>query len=164
MILNEIDEIPLNQKAYIEYSNGMKYSDIAKKYDTSINTVKSWKTRYKWEREDAHTDAHIDAHNKKSVQEEIKEDLLNQLESNGVYGKHYEDLINDYMSLWDIKNKLIADIEKRGVTVKWSNGKQVSYKKNESIAELNKTNAQMLKILNELGLKPSPKVEDYDDI
>jgi phage terminase small subunit len=28
-------------------------------------------------------------------------------------------------------------------------------KRNESIAELNKTNAQMLKILNELGLKPS---------
>ena len=30
---------------------------------------------------------------------------------------------------------------------------QSGYKKNDSIAELNKTNAQMLKILSELGLK-----------
>ncbi len=85
---------------------------------------------------------------------EIKKDLLDQLDRNGVYGKHYRDLINDYMSLWDIKNKLIKDIKTRGVSVHWCNGGgQEGYKKNDSIAELNKTNAQMLKILNELGLK-----------
>lgn len=31
-----------------DYINGMKYKDIAEKYNVSINTVKSWKTRYKW--------------------------------------------------------------------------------------------------------------------
>lgn len=31
-----------------DYMNGMKYKDIAEKYNVSINTVKSWKTRYKW--------------------------------------------------------------------------------------------------------------------
>lgn len=30
--------------------SGMKYQDIADKYDVSINTVKSWKKRYSWER------------------------------------------------------------------------------------------------------------------
>jgi len=85
---------------------------------------------------------------------EIKKDLLDQLERNGVYGKHYLDLINDYMALWEVKNKLIKDIKKRGVSIYWCNGGgQEGYKKNDSIAELNKTNAQMLKILNELGLK-----------
>lgn len=85
---------------------------------------------------------------------EIKKDLLDQLERNGVYGKHYLDLTNDYMALWEVKNKLIKDIKKRGVSVYWCNGGgQEGYKKNDSIAELNKTNAQMLKILNELGLK-----------
>ena len=89
-----------------------------------------------------------------SKKNEIKKDLLDQLERNGVYGKHYLNLIDDYMSLWDIKNKLIKDIKKRGVSVYWCNGGgQEGYKKNESIAELNKTNAQMLKILSELGLK-----------
>lgn len=33
--------------AYQDYVNGMKYKDIAEKYDVSINTVKSWKSR-KW--------------------------------------------------------------------------------------------------------------------
>ena len=92
---------------------------------------------------------------------EIKNDLINQLERNGVFGRHYLDLINDYMALWDIKNKLIKDIRQRGVSVRWEtynrDGEivQSGYKKNDSIAELNKTNGQMLKILNELGLKAS---------
>lgn len=97
---------------------------------------------------------------------EIKKDLIDQLERNGVYGKHYLDLINDYMSLWDIKNKLIRDIKKRGVSVYWCNGGgQEGYKKNDSIPELNKTNAQMLKILNELGLKASSlgQADDPDE-
>ena len=94
---------------------------------------------------------------------DIKKDLVDQLERRGVYGRHYLDLINDYMSLWDIKNKLIKDIEQRGVSVHWCNGGgQEGYKKNDSIAELNKTNAQMLKILNELGLKAEP-LEENDD-
>lgn len=87
---------------------------------------------------------------------DIKNDLVNQLERNGVYGKHYLDLIDDYMAMWEIKNKLIKDIKARGVVVKYQNGpEQWGHKKNDSIAELNKTNAQMLKILNELGLKAS---------
>lgn len=97
--------------------------------------------------------------------DEIKQDLIDQLERKGVYGNHYLDLINDYMSMWDIKNDLIADIKKRGVTVKYQNGKdQWGYKKNDSISELNKTNAQMLRILNELDLKASDfEVIDDDD-
>ncbi|WP_339148395.1 phage terminase small subunit [Sutcliffiella sp. BMC8] len=34
-----------------DYVKGMKYKDIAEKYDVSINTVKSWKKRYGWNRE-----------------------------------------------------------------------------------------------------------------
>lgn len=36
--------------AEVDYKKGMKYKDIAEKYDVSINTVKSWKTR-KWGKE-----------------------------------------------------------------------------------------------------------------
>lgn len=85
---------------------------------------------------------------------EIEKGLKDQLAANKIYGAQYVDLVNDYLSLWDIKNKLIADIKKRGVSIEWHNGAgQSGYKKNDSIAELNKTNAQMLKILSELGLK-----------
>ncbi|OFD76077.1 MULTISPECIES: phage terminase small subunit [Bacillus cereus group] len=38
-----------------DYMQGMKYKDIADKYDVSVNTVKSGKTRYKWDRKGVHT-------------------------------------------------------------------------------------------------------------
>lgn len=41
------------EKAKIDYLAGMKYKDIAEKYDVSINTVKSWKKRHRWCREGA---------------------------------------------------------------------------------------------------------------
>ncbi|MFL0365368.1 phage terminase small subunit [Pseudobacillus sp. 179-B 2D1 NHS] len=34
-----------------DYVKGMKYKDIAEKYEVSINTVKSWKKRYGWNRD-----------------------------------------------------------------------------------------------------------------
>ena len=166
--MNENENLTQSEKAYKDYISGMKYKDIASKYSVSINTVKSWKRRYQWHREKTQKEVC----NKESMREleiglfsEIKIDLLNQLIANETYGKHYEDLVNDYMELWNIKNNLIKDIKERGVAVKWTNGKQHGVKKNDSISELNKTNAQMLKILSELGLKPSPKAsDDYDDI
>ena len=43
------------EKAEQDYIAGMKYKDIAEKYGTTINTVKSWKKRYAWSRgEGAH--------------------------------------------------------------------------------------------------------------
>lgn len=41
--------------AKVDYDNGMKYKDIAKKYDVTINTVKSWKTR-KWNKTNEEAD------------------------------------------------------------------------------------------------------------
>lgn len=37
--------------AYRDYLKGMKYKEIAEKYGVTINTVKSWKTRYKWSKD-----------------------------------------------------------------------------------------------------------------
>lgn len=34
------------EEAYKDYTNGMKYKDIADKYGVSVNTVKSWASRY----------------------------------------------------------------------------------------------------------------------
>lgn len=49
-------ENELNYKlAEKDYIAGMKYKDIAAKYDVSINTVKSWKTRYNWSKKSVHT-------------------------------------------------------------------------------------------------------------
>ncbi|MCO6528743.1 MAG: terminase small subunit [Lactobacillus sp.] len=54
----------------------MKYRDIAEKYCVSINTVRSWKTRYKWQRKEMQKDVHInskDVHTKTPTGEAITE-------------------------------------------------------------------------------------------
>lgn len=63
-----------------DYQSGMKYKDIAEKYDVSINTVKSWKSRYKWSREaptsnSVHTKAKKGAHKSKNVAPKIIDEL-----------------------------------------------------------------------------------------
>lgn len=42
-----------------DYVLGMKYKDIADKYGVSLNTVRSWRTRYGWQRNGVKKDAHI---------------------------------------------------------------------------------------------------------
>lgn len=37
-----------HELAFEDYKNGMKQKEIAKKYGTTINTVKSWSRRYEW--------------------------------------------------------------------------------------------------------------------
>ena len=160
------EKLKIRADAEKDYSLGMKYIDIAEKYKVSLNTVKSWKQRYKWTRKKS-KGCGCNASSMHYVPDtlflEIRNDLMTQLEANKTFGKHYEDLVNDYMSLWNIKNELIQDIKERGVAVQWTNGKQEGTKKNESIAELNKTSAQMLKLLNEMGIKPSPLDSGDDD-
>jgi phage terminase small subunit len=101
---------------------------------------------------------------KSEFREQIKQDLVDQLERQGVYGRHYLDLVEDYMALWDTKNALIRDIKERGVTTQYQNGaNQWGYKKNDSVSELVKVNAQMLKILGELGLRAANFEAGSDD-
>ena len=93
----------------------------------------------------------------------IREELLSHLEKKNAKTETNIDLVNDYMSLWEIKNKLIADIEKRGVQVETFNSSgNTVYKKNDSVTELLKTNSQMLKILSDLA--SMSEGNDNDDI
>lgn len=95
---------------------------------------------------------------------EISTDLLDQLERNGTVGKYYVDLVCDYMDLWVTKCLLVDDIQQRGVSVEYDNGGgQRGRKKNDSVEQRIKVNAQMLKLLSELGIKPTQTGGDEDD-
>lgn len=50
----------MQEQAKEDYLQGLKYQEIADKYNVSLNTVKSWKTRYKWSKK-------VCTQNKKSV-------------------------------------------------------------------------------------------------
>lgn len=98
------------------------------------------------------------------LRKEIKNDLLTQLARNGTSGKCYADLVDKYMDFWDMENALIDDIKARGVVVTYDNGGgQKGTKKNDSIDQRIKVNAQMLKILDSLGIKPTGNYAGGDD-
>lgn len=86
----------------------------------------------------------------------IRENLLEELKKGGNLTEYYTDLTDDYISLWTTKELLKKDIEERGVRIRYDNGGgQKGMKKNESVEQLIKINAQMLKLLAELGITPS---------
>jgi phage terminase small subunit len=156
------------EEAYRDYLSGMKYKDIAIKHGVTLAAVRQWKTRNNWQRKTSKIsisspEKNIQPKKKSSrkkgytknskLRSNIEKDLIEQLNEKGAGHAHYIDMVKDYMSLWDVKNLLIEDINERGVVVTWNGNK----KKNDSIGELNKTNAQMLKILSELDLKVEKK-------
>lgn len=158
------------------FEQGKSYSEISQRFNISENTLKSWKRRDGWKREPP-TDkkATKKTKTKKVATEElqtcgsadeyrrIRNNLLSQLKSKRAHEDAYIDLVNDYMSMWQIKNQLIADINARGVQVKTFNSQgQEIYKKNDSIVELPKYNSQMLKLLNDLGLS-ALEIDSGDD-
>ncbi|MDD6216814.1 MAG: P27 family phage terminase small subunit [Roseburia sp.] len=94
----------------------------------------------------------------------IKESLIEELERNGNVKDYYTSLVDDYITMWISKELLKQDIEERGVRVYYDNGGgQKGYKKNDSVEQLVKINAQMLKLLSELNIKPSNDLVGDDD-
>lgn len=76
-----------------DYMNDMKYKEIAEKYNVSINTVKSWKTRYKW------------CKDKKSVHTKNKKVCTQDKKS------------ANEISWIDIENEYVTDIRRKACTL-----------------------------------------------
>lgn len=57
-----------------DYILGMKYREIAEKYNVSVDTVKSWKTRHKWERNKPVKKTAHNAHKNKKVCKGVQKD------------------------------------------------------------------------------------------
>jgi len=93
----------------------------------------------------------------------IRQDLIDQLARNGTVGEYYTNLVDDYMSLWDVKNALAADIKDRGSKVSVTTSTSTNIKTNDSVIDLLKTNAQMLKLLDSLGIRPAQADGDPGD-
>ena len=84
------------------------------------------------------------------TKKEVQDSLLEQLRLQNKTSDFYEDLVNDYMDYWTLKKKLIADIRKKGIRYSTINGNGIEVEKpNESVTNLPKITAAMLKILND---------------
>lgn len=97
--------------------------------------------------------------------EAIKEDLQNQLIAQNKFGKQFDDMIEDYLYFFELKERLKHDIDINGIRYKNTGGNGFStYKPNESVERLQKTNGQMLKILQDLDLKAPEEDGEGDDL
>lgn len=99
------------------------------------------------------------------TQKAMKESLIRQLELRGMKAEFYMDMIDDYVYYWSLKKKLITDVRAKGLRYETINGNGVTVEKaNESVVNLQKTTATMLKILADLKLKePVPEPENPTD-
>jgi phage terminase small subunit len=102
---------------------------------------------------------------KKIKRADILTSLKKQLALKGAALSHYEDLLSDYMELYDVKNKLVRDIKKRGVTYQdYSAAGKLIWKNNPSVKELTGVSRQMLAILKELKLSTDEAGGEVDDL
>lgn len=103
------------------------------------------------------------------IRKKIYDDLKEQLLLADNFNSYTDDLLKDYLEMYDTKCLLSQDIIKRGVSVEYNNGGgQKGVRSNPSIDLRNRTNAQMLRLLDSLGLKPSKiknsqSLDDSDD-
>lgn len=74
-------EVQNYELAENDYMSGMKYKEIAEKYGVSINTVKSWKKRYEWDRKGVHTKTQKGCTQKRNRKAEIKEPVAPEVET-----------------------------------------------------------------------------------
>lgn len=98
------------------------------------------------------------------TKKEMYASLLEQLRLQNKTSDFYKDLVNDYMDYWVIKKKLITDIRKKGLRYETVNGNGIKVEKpNESVTNLPKITAAMLKILNDLNLKEPLSESSLED-
>lgn len=98
----------------------------------------------------------------------IREDLKEQLLAQNKFGKQFDDLIEDYIFFVRLKEDLQYDIQENGIRYRTMTGNgYLIDKPNESVQNLVKINAQMLKILQDLELKApedNPEEGEGDDL
>lgn len=95
---------------------------------------------------------------------QVENSLVEQLRANAAEIDAFRALINDYMAMFKICEKLKTDIRQRGtiVTETGAAGQKIT-KCNPSIKELRDTNKSMLTILRQLGLSIETVKTAVDD-
>lgn len=97
----------------------------------------------------------------KITEKMMRDSLQSQLKAQGKVDDFYMDMVESYIFYWNMKNELEKDIKENGIRYTFTNGNGISTEKpNESILNLQKTTATMLKILSDLKLKEPTALEE----
>ena len=99
-----------------------------------------------------------------TIRARVKTSLIEQLRAKGADIDIFTDQINDYMTMWDLKESLKADIEKNGLRMMYStaNGGRAE-KDNPSVKQLPAVNKQMLMLLKQMEISTDNAVRKGGD-
>ena len=86
-----------------------------------------------------------------------------QLAARGADIDLFNDQIQDYMTMWDLKEKLKDDIEENGLRLKYLTASGKVEKHNPSVKQLPLINKQMLMLLKQLDISTDKVVKDGED-
>lgn len=102
---------------------------------------------------------------KKLTKSAVKNSLIEQLKRKNADVEVFLSQVEDYMKLWSLKEKLIKDINQRGINYKdYSSSGTPMMKQNPSNKEVVAVSAQMLKILAQLNISTEKIIADDEDI
>lgn len=101
---------------------------------------------------------------RETLRKRIKKSLEKQLAAKGADIDMFNDQINDYMTMWDLKEQLKDDIKEHGLRMKYltANGGYAE-KDNPSVKQLPLINKQMLMLLKQLDISTDKVVKDGED-
>lgn len=135
-----------------DYELGMKYKDIAAKYSVSINTVRSWKTRYKWQRKKSKKDVHI---NQKDVHQKTPTGAaINQLNNSNLKDKQ-KAFVLEYLRLFNATQAYINVYD-----VDYSIAKTAGPRLLENVGVQKQIKLIRKAKLKELAIEPLDLIED----
>lgn len=123
-----------------DYMAGMKYKEIAEKYDVSINTVKSWKTRHKWSKDASEKGVHTKpkrVHTKKELLEPVVEsdELTEKQRLFCIYYIKYFNATKAYQKAYEC-NYITANVNGSRLLVNASIQNEIDRMKEERATEL----------------------------
>ena len=102
---------------------------------------------------------------KETLRKRVKKSLIEQLEAKGADVEVFLDQINDYMTMWDLKESLKDDIKENGLRMYYraSNGGSTE-KDNPSVKQLPVVNKQMLMLLKQMDIYTDKAVKEGCDM
>ncbi|CAL83899.1 phage terminase small subunit [Clostridium botulinum] len=139
----------IKKQAEKYYISGMKYKDIASKYNVSINTVKSWKQRYKWNRKSMHTKKKVctqKQNKEKSVQEPMQQEEKEVLNNSELTDK--QRLFCSYYIKYRNKTKAYM----KAYQCSWENANAHAYELWENVGVRNEIDKQLKEIRDNIKI------------
>ena len=102
---------------------------------------------------------------RETLRKEVEKSLKEQLSARGADIDLFMDQINDYMTMWDLKEMLKDDIKENGLRLEYSTANGGSAEKdNPSVKQIPLINKQMLMLLKQLDISTDKVVKDGVDL